>query len=259
MKNHLFLIVVLIGLSLGCTSVISENDQLIDSKLDLNAFLSEVSLPPLDKPIKESVYQFDNHLYEIHKFYDSFGKELLNIYTDISGLDTTIITTYEYNVNDLSRKTEFYLKDNQEEIHYFDYLYDDSQKLIQIKRDDKNFELYDYDSLNQVESIILGGNLQLADVYEFTYKSDGKIDTQTLKSLNGGDSPLRYWVYFYDEEGKLLSKQIPEKPSNELREIFVYLYDNNNRLKEIKEFYPEYDFSLWGKSVFTYSSGILNN
>ena len=259
MKKYFFLGLVLVGLNLACTSVVSENDQISNSEVDLTSFLDRIAAPPIDKPIKESHFQFNNHLYDIHKFYDSFGYEILNIYTDISGLDTVGITTFEYSMDKLVKQTKYFLAENVDMTQHFDYLYDESQKLIQVKRDNSNFELYNYNSLNQVESIILGASLQLADVYEFTYDLKGKIDTQILRSLNGGETPLRYWVYFYDNEGKLISKKVPEKPSNELREMFIYDYDEQDRLIEIEEFYPEDNFSIWGKTIYTYSSETESN
>jgi hypothetical protein len=259
MKNLSFLAIVFIYLNLACTSVVTENDQLSKSELDLNSFLNRIASPPSDKAIKESLYQYDNHLYDIHKFYDSFGNELLNVYTDFSGLDTVGIMTFEYSMDKLIKKTKYFLEENVDMTQHFDYLYDESQKLIQVKKDNSNFELYNYNSLNQVESIILGASLQLADVYEFTYDLKGKIDTQILKSLNGGETPLRYWVYFYDKEGKLLAKKVPEKPSNELKEMFTYFYDDQNRLIEINELYPEENFSLYGKTIYTYASILEGN
>lgn len=197
-------------------------------------------------------HQLDRYLYDIFKFYSKEGQELLDVIIDSNSNDTSHIITYEYELGLLMRKREFLIKSSSEVHQDFQYIYGADQRLKQITRNGKNFELYKYNENGQVESIHLGENLEIADSYKFTYDSNGRIVSQSLMSGLVGDSPLRIWNYVYDNQGMLLAKQVPDKPTNEFKDMFVYKYDNTNKLVEIEELYPEYNFSLWKRTVFTY-------
>lgn len=240
----------------SCTSTISENDdieQFDNLGFKLRNFVNQIAPSPVDKPTKITEYQKGRYLYDVYKYYNLEGNDLLDVTMDSFSKDTSHITTYDYEEGVLKRKIEYTISSLVEESQTFEYIYTSSQKLNQIKRNGENFEQYTYNQDGMVERITLGGNLDKADFYQFSYNPEGRIKTQIWRSRIEDDSPIRYWNYLYDDNGILLAKQVPDKATNDFKDMFVYKYDNNDRLIEIEELYPEFNFSPWNRTLFTYA------
>ena len=258
MKNVLnyFLLFSLVWSITSCEVGIKEEDILEPKNEPYYSFdlLIQKAVPSQTKPNRVTRYQLDRFMNHKDKYYDALENELMDIYLNES-LDTTGITIYSY-LEDLVQELNHYSKN---EMGYFlsstlKYHYNSDNTLSQTTRDGENYMLYKYNSLGQISEILLGSNLEVADVYYYFYDENGRTIRQKWGNQNIDDVPIRDWHYIYDENGKLLFKSIPYSPSGELIPMFVYSYDDQDRMILEEELYPEYGFSSYFKTFYSYST-----
>ncbi len=132
------------------------------------------------------------------------------------------------------------------------YMYNPDKTLHQITREGGNHFQYKYNESGLVSEIILGPITPQYEAYFFFYDENDRITRQIWGVSDQKESPIRDWHYIYDESGKLLSKSIPVLSYDNLKPMFVYSYDNQDRMIEELELYPEYGFSLFFKTVYRY-------
>jgi YD repeat-containing protein len=209
-------------------------------------------------PVYKTYYQGTGLIGYSHHFYDELGKELLKIGMN-KEKDTTGFTYFNYSESGILLEKKVNYLENLYPWDIFKYHYDDSGKLLQVTRNGKNFELYEYNELGQVSKMTLGGNLELAEIYLFEYDSLGRIKRQLYKSQIEGDSPLRDWYYGYNSDGLLVTKSVPYSDT-EMGVMFEYKYDEQKRLIEEIENYPEFGFTLWLRTTLHYDKlGLVAN
>jgi hypothetical protein len=238
----------------GCDFYPNVPDQLVDgTSYDLAAILERTVSAEFhpNLPSSKTYFQGNGVIGHSHHYYDSQSKELLAIGLNPEK-DTTGISLFTYSEKgQLTEKSVHSLRNQAFPLEKFEYHYDKSDKLKQITKNGENFEKYEYNEKGQVEKVILGGNLQLAEIYIFEYDSLGRVKRQLYKSQIEGDSPLRDWYYGYNSDGLLVSKSIPIS-NTEMGMMFEYRYDAQKRLIEEIEYYPEYGFSLWLRNTIHY-------
>lgn len=258
MKNTLTCFLILsVFLSISSCEVVPQEEDILESKNEpYYSFdqLIQQAIPSQNKPSRVTRYQMDRFINHKDKYYDSQENELLDIYLTES-LDTAGITIYSYSeglVQELNhylkRGLGFYLSSTLK------YHYNSENILQQTTRDGENYMLYKYNSLGQIVEILLGPNLNVADVYYYFYDENGRTIRQIWGSQNIEDSPIRDWHYIYDESGKLISKSIPVFPDGNLRPMFLFSFDDQGRMTLEEELYPEYNFSSYFKTFYSYSS-----
>ncbi|MBN3584153.1 hypothetical protein JYB64_17275 [Algoriphagus aestuarii] len=211
-------------------------------------------VPSKTKPSRITKFQLDSFLYHQDKYYDSQGLELFDVYLNES-LDTTSITIFVYS-NNLLIETNSYPKDvsGHRLGTIFKYLYNSDRKLHQIIREGKIHLQYSYNDKGLVSEIIFGPVPESGEGYFFYYDENGRITRQIWGISDQTVSPIRDWHYIYDESGKLISKSIPVFPNGNLLPMFVYSYDEQDRMILEEELYPEYGFSSYFKTFYSYST-----
>lgn len=255
MKNilHYFLLFSLFCSVTSCEVVPKEEDILEPKNDPYYSFdlLIQKAVPSQTKPNRVSRYQLDTFLSHKDKYYDSQENELVDIYLNES-LDTTGITIYSYSEG-LVQELNHYWKNNTG--YYLSstlkYHYNSDNTLNQTTRDGEKYRVYQYNSLGQLSALTFGPS---SEGYYFYYDENGRVTRQVWGISDQTVSPIRDWHYIYDENGKLLFKSIPYSPSGELIPMFVYSYDDQDRMILEEELYPEYGFSSYFKTFYSYST-----
>lgn len=211
------------------------------------------AVPSENKPNRVTVYQLDSFINHKDIYYDSQGNELFNVYFNES-LDTTGIALYVYSDNLLLEKNAYTKGVTGYKLTTtLKYLYNPDRSLHQITREGINHMLYNYNDEGLVSEIVLGPNVNDAEVYYFFYDENGRITRQIWGVSDQQESPIRDWHYIYDASGKLISKSIPVFSIDNLKPMFVYSYDDQDRMIEELALYPEYGFSPYFKTTYSYS------
>lgn len=240
---------------MSCEVVPDEQDfseTLTEPLLTLNQLLLE-AVPSEHKPNRVTKFQLDTFLSHRDIYYDSQGKELFDVYLDES-LDTTSIVFYVYSDGLLQEKNSYPKGLTGYNLgKTFKYHYNPDGSLHQITRDGLNHFLYKYNDQGLVSEKILGPFTDQYEAYFFFYDDNSRITRQIWGVSDQQESPIRDWHYIYDESGKLISKSIPVSSIDNLEPMFVYSYDDQDRIIEEVELYPEYGFSPFFKTIYSYS------
>jgi hypothetical protein len=253
--KRIYLIITLSLISFSSCELSKITDEPISNETTSNLGAILENAVPLgfhpDLPSSKTYFQGNGVIGHSQHYYDSQGKELLTVGLNPEK-DTTGISLFTHSEKGLLIEKRVHSLRNQAfPLEKFEYYYDESDILKQITRNGENFEKYEYNEMGLLEKVILGGNLQLAEIYIFEYDSLGRVKRQLYKSQIDGDSPLRDWYYVYNSDGLLASKSIPIS-NTEMGVMFEYRYDAQKRLIEEIEYYPEYGFSLWLRSTIHY-------
>ncbi|SFT88546.1 hypothetical protein SAMN04489724_2556 [Algoriphagus locisalis] len=239
----------------SCEVVPDEQDfseTLTEPQLTLIQLLPK-AVPSDDQPNRVTEFQLDTFLGHRDIYYDSQGNELFNVYLDES-LDTTSIVLYVYS-DDLIIEKNIYPKFHTDYklTVTLKYHYNPDGSLHQITRDGLNHFQYKYNDQGLVSEKILGPFTDQYEAYFFFYDENSRITRQIWGVSDQQESPIRDWHYIYDESGRLISKSIPVSSIDNLEPMFVYSYDDQDRMIEEVELYPEYGFSPYFKTVYSYS------
>ena len=228
------------------------SETLAEPLLTLNQLLPK-AVPSEDHPNRITKFQLDTFLGHRDIYYDSQDVELFNVYLNES-LDTTGISLLVYSDNLLIERN-YYPKEESgyKLLNTSKYHYNSDRTLHQITREGINYMLYRYNEKGLVSEIVLGPNVNQSEIYYFFYDESDRITRQIWGVSDQEESPIRDWHYIYDVSGKLVSKSIPVLSLDNLKPMFTYSYDNQDRLIEEIELYPEYGFSLYFKTIFSYS------
>ncbi|PZX51345.1 hypothetical protein [Algoriphagus chordae] len=257
MKNNLksFFAFSVILLLASCEVGPKEED-FLEAKIEPYYSLEQLLLkavPSENKPNRVTHYQLESFINHNDIYYDSEENELLNVYLNES-LDTTSIVLFVYSDGLLLEKNAYPKDDSGYELtETFKYHYNSDGSLHQITRNGGIHMLYNYNDEALVSEIIFGPNTNLSEGYYFYYDEAGRITRQIWGISDQLESPIRDWHYIYDESGKLISKSIPVSSHDNLEPMFVYSFDNQDRMTEELELYPEYGFSPYFKTIYSYS------
>ena len=184
-----------------------------------------------------------------YKYYDG---EIVYLWQEVYGYDNGVL-----------------INKNWAELSYYDgnysvniewntaYAYDSQGREIlanSTSGNSSNTVVTSYDENGNVKQVNLSTNGVLNSLMEYTYSSENQITTQTITNYYGSTVVAKTTNYSYDEEGKLVSMEQYDEPSN-WTIYWNYTYDDNGN--KITEEFTRTGNSPWETiTTFTWSNVI---
>ncbi|WP_373495005.1 hypothetical protein [Aquiflexum sp.] len=152
MKRFYQSIVLLYILFSGC-ELVQSKDEPLSNEATFNLGILEKAVPVgfhPNLPSYKTHFQGSRVIGYSYHFYDSLGKELVNVGLSVER-DTTGFSFFTYSEKGLLIEKRVNILRNQAfPWEVFQYHYNDADQLKQITRNGNNFELYEYNELGQV-------------------------------------------------------------------------------------------------------------
>ncbi|AEV68149.1 Kelch repeat-containing protein [Acetivibrio clariflavus] len=169
----------------------------------------------------------------VERTYDELGRVKTKAVSNVEG---KILYIYDIVTSDgLTAETSIDQKNN-----ITTKVYDKAGRLAFVKNGDINAENiaeYNYYKNGAAKSVIYAGGAR----EDYIYYPDGRLESLVNKDNSGTE--IESYVYTYDENGNMLSKE-------DKKGITTYTYDNLNRLKTVNEEYSgritEYTYDKLG-------------
>ena len=144
--------------------------------------------------------------------YMSYDGEIMYLWEDVYLYDDGILESknqveYSYNDGNYSVNNEWNTT----------YAYDGQGREIlatSTSGGSSNEVATSYDENGNVKQVNTSMNGELRNTMEYTYSSENQINTQTITNYYGSTVVAKTTNYSYDEEGKLVSMEQYDEPSN---------------------------------------------
>ena len=141
------------------------------------------------------------------------------------------------------------------------YTYDEegrltSSEISNRRRERQPYMVPHYDEQGNVIGKEFFNNHEPIDWHVFEYDTNKRIFKETWRFPISAPH-YRIYFYRYDERGLLVAKETGQlyNPDLEGRDAFQYFYDDQKRLVEEREFYPNMGFPILRRDTYKYFGG----
>lgn len=247
------LMITLLGV-VGC-QLSEESDPMVESFPELRKALRENLNTPLGE--LKTVLSYQGHfLGRLDHYYDQNDKISLIFVLNEAGNDTSSVRFYLYDeLGKLITENSYFVVEEGYKLGAIkNFRYDEHGRLIQIvNAENENIFKNHFNEKGQLIKTELGKH---SEVEFYIYEYDDQNRISKFQWMGGGSSPIMEYFYRYNEKGLLEAKeagapiQVPDVEQRQ--DAFKYFYNEKDQLILEREFYPQWDFTLWKVKKYEY-------